>query len=98
MTASATPENYTTLTDVTGPEFALTEPVSAEANGLRGLFCWDDWPWPTNVEMSLRRRILGSRPRGCDQHAEQSLLARQGARPGEIANRCDCNQEATRRS
>src|ERR1700722_3154620 len=29
-----------------------------------GLFCWDDGPWPANAEMSLRRRILGSRLRG----------------------------------
>jgi hypothetical protein len=34
---------------------------SAEATGLQGLFCWDDGPWPANAEMSLRRRILGSR-------------------------------------
>ena len=24
-------------------------------------FCWDDGPWPASAEMSLRRRILGSR-------------------------------------
>jgi hypothetical protein len=27
--------------------------VSAEANGLRGLFCWGDGPWPANPQMSL---------------------------------------------
>jgi hypothetical protein len=32
--------------------------------GLRDLFCCDDGPWPANAEMSLRRRILGSRLRG----------------------------------
>ena len=41
------------------------------SNGLRGLFCWDDGPWRANAEMSLRRRILGSRLRGCTDQRDR---------------------------
>jgi hypothetical protein len=53
--------------------------VSTEANGLRGLFCWDDGPWPANAEMSLRRRILGSRLRGWTDQRDREPFGLQSA-------------------
>jgi hypothetical protein len=47
--------------------------VSAEANGLQGLFCRDDGPWPANAERSLRRRILGSRLLGWTCRGQQAV-------------------------
>jgi hypothetical protein len=55
------------------------ECVSTEANGLRGLFCRNDGPWPANAEMSLRRRILGSRLRGWTDQRDREPFALQSA-------------------